>query len=146
MQRKEWVQLKAVWYAMWARCTKPHARQFADYGGRGIKVCSEWKSFEIFLQDMGERPVGYTLERRDNNAGYTKENCFWASWSIQALNKRERKDASALGTGIYADKRDGTYVANIRVNSVLIHLYQGPSLLEAERARLAGESFYRGAP
>lgn len=70
------------------RCYNPNYPAFHRYGGRGISVVAEWHIFENFLNDMGPRPQdGYTLERRDNNSGYYKENCVWASWSDQFNNR-----------------------------------------------------------
>ncbi len=70
------------------RCENPNANRFARYGGRGIKPCKEWReSFEAFALDMGEPPDGFSLERIDNEKGYTKDNCRWASAKEQALNR-----------------------------------------------------------
>ena len=70
------------------RCTEPTYVKYKDYGARGITVCSEWLDFENFLADMGERPDGHSLERRDNNLGYSKANCCWATKKEQARNTR----------------------------------------------------------
>jgi hypothetical protein len=71
------------------RCTNDQRNQFQNYGGRGITVCAAWKTFENFYRDMGDIPEeGLTLERRDGNAGYCKENCIWASQVEQQNNRR----------------------------------------------------------
>lgn len=72
---------------MVARCnTKSHA-SYERYGGRGIRVCERWLSYENFLADMGIKPKGMTLDRKDNNLGYCKENCRWATEVTQARNR-----------------------------------------------------------
>lgn len=75
------------WHAMKERCTNPNHDYFHRYGGRGITICDAWvNSFEQFFKDMGERPDNTTLERKDNEAGYSALNCVWAPRSVQGNN------------------------------------------------------------
>lgn len=76
------------WHNMIERCTNPNASGYSNYGARGITVCEEWMDFTNFLKDMGEKPYGYSIERKNNNMGYCPENCIWSSQKDQANNKR----------------------------------------------------------
>lgn len=77
-----------AWEAMIQRCENPKHPNYKHYGGRGINVCMEWHDFRNFFADVGKRPRGLTLERRDNNGHYTSKNCMWATWEEQLNNQR----------------------------------------------------------
>ncbi len=77
------------YFNMTVRCTYESHRSYKDYGGRGITICRKWLGdFEQFLQDMGHRPRGCTLDRINVNRGYTPSNCRWATPKEQAKNRR----------------------------------------------------------
>ena len=78
------------WQAMRTRCLNPKSSDYPNYGGRGITIAAEWDSFEQFLADMGARPAGMTLDRRDNDGNYCKTNCRWATAKEQRSNQRRR--------------------------------------------------------
>jgi hypothetical protein len=77
-----------IWGAIIQRCTNPNTPQFKDYGGRGITVCERWKTFANFAADVGPRPAGKLLDRRDNDKGYGPDNCQWVTRKEQNSNRR----------------------------------------------------------
>ena len=112
---------RVIWRNMIHRCHNEVSQRFDDYGGRGIRVCDEWRnSWEAFFVDMGPPPDGKSLDRIDNDLGYSKDNCRWASSAEQAANRRNnvlcviadadgvnractvQEAASALGVSIHA--------------------------------------------
>ena len=76
-----------AWADMLHRCTNPNSQRWSRYGARGITVTKRWQKFERFYEDMGPRPKGATLERRNNGRGYSKANCVWATREDQYRNR-----------------------------------------------------------
>lgn len=86
----------SVYRQMLARCYLETAPNFQWYGGKSVTVCERWRrgtneltGFQAFMADMGDRPDGLTLDREDPFKPYEPGNCRWASWAVQAQNKRE---------------------------------------------------------
>lgn len=77
-----------TWKSMRARCNNVNNPAYKNYGGRGIRVCKRWDTFNNFFSDMGNAPSGKTLDRKNNNLGYSKANCRWATRMQQSANSR----------------------------------------------------------
>jgi hypothetical protein len=78
------------------RCTHVNDPRYPEWGGRGITVCERWLEFPNFLADMGERPPGMSLERKDNNGNYEPGNCTWATPHEQMMNTKAFKLTPAV--------------------------------------------------
>ncbi len=112
-----------TWYAMIRRCHNPANADFQRYGGRGIQVCNRWRmSFRVFLEDMGIRPSGLTIDRIDNNGNYEPGNCRWATPLEQQQNTRAAR--SILFDGRSKTLRDWARETGISASTLRRRLKQ----------------------
>ena len=106
-----------AWAGMKQRCDNEKHPRYADYGGRGITYDPRWATFSSFLEDMGICPPGRSLERENNDKGYSQGNCCWADSFDQAQNKRRYRNNTTGYTGVSLSPR-GKYQANAQRNGV----------------------------
>jgi hypothetical protein len=87
----------SAWNQMIARCYDPEHPKYPIYGGRGIRVCDRWICRRLFMDDMGPRPEGMSLDRIDVNGDYSPDNCRWATYETQAQNRRDNRNITFEG-------------------------------------------------
>ena len=131
-------KLYGTWRQMVQRCTNPKHKNYGDYAERGITVCEEWldiKNFIAWAESTHPNEGGYTLDRIDNDKGYSPENCRWADKTAQVLNRRTMKNNKSGYVGVIWHIRDKRWVVNIRISKKLINLGSFKTKEEAVLAR-----------
>lgn len=126
-----------VWRGLLDRTTNPNSHKAKSYSERGIGVSEDWLVFENFFRDMGHPPCGMTLDRKNNDGNYCKENCRWATYKEQARNTA-RVGAKQKGV----NRRDLSWRATIGVDGKLIQLGTYKTYEQAVAARLKAERDY----
>lgn len=101
----------STWASMHERCRNPNHVAYHRYGLRGVTVCTRWAEFENFLADMGERPDGLTLDRRESSQGYSTDNCRWATPKQQMRNRSVQKLTYEKAEAIRVDARTQVVIA-----------------------------------
>lgn len=140
----KWSREYNTWSSMMRRCHNPKATGFKHYGGRGIKVCDAWKSFEGFLSDMGDRPELHSLDRIDCNGDYEPNNCKWSTVTEQSINTRVRSNSKSGYKGIGWEPRRNKWRTRITVEKKSIQIGEFTHLHEAIKARKEAELKYWG--
>lgn len=118
-----------IWTKMRSRCQNQKNKDFARYGGRGIRVCERWQTFSNFLADMGHPPKGGTIERKDNDGPYSPDNCVWADRKTQGRNTSSNLIVSFGGERVplaVACERLG-----LKRNAVYMRMHRGMSFQDA---------------
>jgi hypothetical protein len=99
------------------RCSNPNNVKYEYYGGRGIKVCDKWLSFPNFLEDVGDKPSSkHTLDRIDNDKGYSPDNVRWATQREQNFNQKLSKRNTSGVTGVSFDKDRKAWTVRMKVD------------------------------
>jgi hypothetical protein len=115
------------WSMMKSRCNNPEYSHYSYYGGRGITVCKEWEeSFEVFLEDMGPKPEGFTLDRIDNEKGYYKENCKWSTREEQVDNRRNKVNLTL--NSLTFSVKEWAEILGVKRSQIYLALYNGATL------------------
>lgn len=128
-------RLYNTWRNMRQRCTNPKATRFDGYGGRGINICAEWKTYGGFkdwaLANGYEEHL--TIERRNTEEGYSPNNCYWATTLVQGCNKRNRIDSASSFIGVTRNRNK--WAAKVRFNGHITRLGSYTSEEEAAKVR-----------
>ena len=125
-----------AWIAMRSRCENPSNKRYHRYGARGIQVCAQWQTFEAFYADMGEAPVGASLDRINNDGNYEPGNCRWAMPKQQqnnmSTNRTYTHDGKTQTLAQWARELGIAYhVLHYRLN----HGWEPPLLFSTEKQK-----------
>ena len=127
-------KLYIVWNNMIQRCTNPKRKEYKDYGARGIYVCDRWLDINNFIEDMYPSfEEGLSIDRKDNNKGYSKENCRWTTQAVQSRNTRKLQTNNTIGFRNVC-KYGKRYVARICINNKKHHIGYYNTAEEAAKA------------
>ena len=125
-----------TWHNMMARCNNAKNKHYENYGGRGITVCEEWLDIVTFLNWCEETYIeNMSLDREDNDRGYSPENCRGVDRTTQSINQRMQNNNTSGYTGVYFHKRDFKWYATIKIAKKSTHIGSYDTPLEAAQAR-----------
>jgi hypothetical protein len=133
------------WHQMKQRCLNPNDKRYADYGGRGIKICERWLDFNNFLEDMGKKPTPkHSIDRIDVDGDYEPSNCKWSDDYEQQRNIRVHRNNKLGVKGVHYDEQRKKYVAQLYANGKRRLMKRTDTLEEAIQARKEAELKYWG--
>ena len=127
-----------TWHNMIRRCNNPKNKSYKNYGGRGITVCEDWMDVINFVTwcDLTYPNIeGYTLDRIDNNKGYSPDNCTWSSRTMQNINRRMQVTNTSGYNGISWNKKNSNWKAVIGIATKKVYIGTFPTVQEAVLAR-----------
>ena len=108
-----------TWCDMKQRCKNTNHVNYHRYGGRGIAISNDWEIFDNLYRDMGQKPLGYQIDRTDNNKGYCKENCKWVTQKQNTRNRNPKEKSLPLGVRRI---KNGTYTTSIKIEGFNCHI------------------------
>ena len=127
--------LYSTWRNMRQRCNNSRCKDYPNYGGRGIYLASEWNDFWTFVEDTGERPEGFSIERKDNDGPYAPWNCIWDDRAAQRRNQRKPKQRH-FEPRVYP-LPNGTW--SLRIKKRTIQVFESKELAEQGRQLLMSQ-------
>jgi len=134
--------LYSTWESIKQRCTNKNNSSYINYGGRGITLYKDWYDYEAFKKwaILNGYADNLTIERNNNNAGYSPDNCCWETMALQSRNKRKRpifkgKKCSSQFIGVSKVKNSTKWEANIKINKRKLHLGRHITEIAAAKAR-----------
>lgn len=143
---KEQNRAHKIWLGIKGRCEVKSNSSYKKYGAKGLTMCGSWsKSFSAFWDDMGKPKENETIDRIDNRKGYSKDNCRWASYTLQSRNRRRLIGCGKVkfrGVTWASDRK--VYVARITVAGKTLSIYRGKSCVTAIHKRCKAEIAYFG--
>ena len=131
-------RMYSTWLNMLGRCYNKNFKRFNDYGGRGITVCEDWldiKNFVDWVENKSNWAEGLTLDRIDNDKGYSPDNCTFSTKTIQSINQRMRRTNTSGYVGVSWDKRRNKWSARVKIFKKEKHIGYYSSKEEAAQAR-----------
>ena len=128
-------RLYSTWHKMMKRCYNKNNPSYIDYGDRGITVCERWHDVKNFIEDMYPTyKEGLTIDRKENDLGYSKDNCRWSNRTIQSRNKRIIQKNNTSGyKGVYKSSKN-RYKASIGINNKRVNIGSYVTIIEAAKA------------
>lgn len=129
-----------IWKAMRSRCNAPCYKD-QSYQIKGIKVCKRWDSFDNFIFDMGECPKNYSIDRINNDSDYTPDNCRWASYKTQALNRGNFNDLYTYNNETHSLKEWAEKLC-INYTTLRNRMYYRKKLSFEEAIKFSNKNYY----